>query len=159
VLISPWVHRQHNLPRRIAASDSPLVTLPTIATQLAALLPAGDTRIFYLADPMPLHLAGRRSYLQQFNQERWGFTTLQAPERYRRVGMWGPAEVEAWLGGDARYAVLESDTVTFYRNRPRYRPILDRIDALLAERFTRIGEIRGRGDDTFVVFRANERVP
>jgi len=159
VLISPWVHRQHNLPRRIAASDSPLVTLPKIATQLAALLPAGDTRIFYLADPMPLHLAGRRSYLQQFNQERWGFTTLRAPERYRRVGMWGPAEVEAWLGGDARYAVLESDAVTFYRNRPRYRPILDRIDALLAERFTRIGEIRGRGDDTFVVFRAKERVP
>jgi hypothetical protein len=156
VLASPWIHRSHNLPRRFVLEDTPVATLPRIAERLAAQIPAGETRIFYLGDPMPLHLAGRRSYLQQFNQARWGFTTLRDPERYRRVGMWGPAEIEAWLGADARYAVLESDTVAFYRKRPLYRDLLDRIDALIAQHFRPGEEIPGRAGDRFRVYRRKD---
>ena len=156
VLVSPWVHRQHNLPRRIVLADTPVATLPKIAERLRTDLPAGETRVFYLADPMPLHLAGRRSYLQQFNQERWGFTTLSNPERYRRVGMWGPAEIETWLGRDARYAVLESDVVEFYRNRPLYRPAVARIEELLGQRFAVVDTIPGRAGERFVVYRRND---
>jgi len=153
ILVSPWVHRQHNLPRRISLADTPITILPRIADRLAALLPAGETRIFSLADPMPLHLAGRRAYPQQFTQERWGFTSLRDRQRYARVGMWGPAELEAWLGADARYAVVESDLVHFYRNRPLYGDVLDRMDALLAQHFTLLAEISGRPGDSFRVYR------
>jgi hypothetical protein len=90
---------------------------------------------------MPIYLAGRRTYLRQFNQERWGFTSLRDRVRYARVGMWGPAEIEDWLGKDARYAVVESDLVRFYRNRPLYREALDRIDILLARNFTLLGKV------------------
>jgi hypothetical protein len=157
VVASPWVHRHHNLARRVVLAESPLVVLPRIADRLAPLLPAGETRIFSLADPMPLHLAGRRSYLRQFSQERWGFTTLRDRERYRRVGMWGPAELEAWLETDARYAVLESDTVEWFRRyRPPYRPLLARMDALIAERFTLLDSVQGRANDRFRVYRRND---
>jgi hypothetical protein len=153
VLVSPWLHRQHNLPRRIALADTPVAALPRLAERLSALLPASETRVFYLADPMPLYLARRRSYLQQFNQERWGFTSLRDRERYRRVGMWGPAEIEDWLGQDARYAVLESDVVQFYRNRAVYREAMARMDELLARHFVAVETIQGRADDRFVVYR------
>ena len=159
VLASPWLHRQHNLPRRIALAETPVATLPKIAARLAARLPAGETRIFYLADPMPLHLAGRRSYLQQFNQERWGFTSLRDPERYRRVGMWGPAELEAWLGSDARFAVLESDTVQFYRSRRPYREVMARMDALIAQHFAPVETLEPRPGDRFTVYRRQDGAP
>jgi hypothetical protein len=155
LLASPWVHRHHNLPRRVSLSDAPTATLPRVASRLATLLPADEPRVFSLADPMPLHLAGRRAYLQQFNQERWGFTSLGDRARYARVGMWGPAEVEEWLGADARYAVVESGLARFYRNRPAYRDVMDRIDALLARHFTLLEEIDGRTGESFRVFRRN----
>jgi len=155
VLASPWVHRHHNLPRRVSLADGPTTTLPRVAEQLATLLPAGESRIFGLADPMPIYLAGRRTYLRQFNQERWGFTSLRDRVRYARVGMWGPAEIEDWLGKDARYAVLESDLVQFYRNRPLYREAIDRIDILLARNFTLLGKVDERPGDTFSVYRRN----
>jgi hypothetical protein len=153
LLASPWVHRHHNLPRRVTLSDAPTAALPRVASRLATLLPADELRVFSLADPMPLHLAGRRAYLQQFNQERWGFTSLRDRARYARVGMWGPAEVEEWLGADARYAVVESGLARFYRNRPAYRAVMDRIDALLARHFTLLEEIDGRTGESFRVFR------
>src|SRR5262245_51069063 len=155
VLASPWIHRHHNLPRRVSLADGPTRTLPRVAKQLATLLPAGESRIFSLADPMPIYLAGRRTYVQQFNQERWGFTSLRDRVRYVRVGMWGPAEIEDWLGQDARYAVIESDLVEFYRNRPVYREALDRIDILLAKNFTLLGKVDERPGDTFSVYRRN----
>ena len=130
-----------------------MVTLPRIAERLAALLPTSETQVFYLADPLPLHLAGRRSYLQQFNQERWGFTSLNDREQYRRVGMWGPAEMEEWLGRDARHAVLESDTVEFYRRRAPYRDIMARMDALIHQHFVLVDTIDGRSGDRFLVYR------
>jgi hypothetical protein len=159
VLASPWLHRQHNLPRRIVRSETPIARLPRIAAHLGALLPAGETRIFYLADPMPLYLAGRRSYLQQFNQERWGFTSLTDPMLYRMVGMWGPSEIETWLGSDARYAVLGTDTVEFYRGRAPYGQALGRMDALLKERFALVGEVTAGGKDRLRVYRRDPGIP
>jgi hypothetical protein len=159
IVASPWIHRHHNLPRRVTLADTPVAVLPRVATRLAARLPAGETHVFLLGDPMALHLAGRRAYLQQFNQERWGFTSLRDPERYRRVGMWGPAELEGWLGVDARYAVLESAVVGFYRNRPLYRPILDRLDALIVQHFTLLEEIEARAGDRFLVYRRKDAPP
>ena len=91
--VSPWLHRHHNLPRVISLSSAPIPALQRTADRLAALIPAGETRVFSLADPLPIYLAGRRAYLQQSQQERFVFTSLRDPARTRRVGIWGPAEM------------------------------------------------------------------
>ena len=152
LLASPWIHRHHNLPRVGALEDSPIVVLRRMAYGLAAALPPGETRVFSLADPMPIHLAGRRSYLQQFNQHMFVFTSLADSRRYARVGMWGPAELETWLGADARYAVVSKAVVGLYRRRERYRPILARMDSLLEEKFSRVATIPGIGGDRILVY-------
>jgi hypothetical protein len=151
--VSPFVHRHHNLPRVVVLADAPIVALRTTAERLAAVIPAGETRVFSLADPMPIHLAGRRAYLQQFNQHMFVFTSLRDHTRYARVGMWGPTELEAWLGADARYAILSAGVVDAYRSRERYRPILARMDALLAQEFVEVAAIPGLAGDRVLVYR------
>jgi hypothetical protein len=151
--VSPFVHRHHNLPRVVAVADAPISALRTSAERLAAVIPASETRVFSLADPMPIHLAGRRTYLQQFNQHMFVFTSLRDRTRYVRVGMWGPTELEEWLGADARYAILSASVVDSYRSRERYRPILARMDALLAQEFVEIAAIPGLAGDRVTVYR------
>jgi hypothetical protein len=151
--VSPFVHRHHNLPRVVALTDAPISALRTTAERLAGMIPAGETRVFSLADPMPIHLAGRRTYLQQFNQHMFVFTSLQDRARYARVGMWGPTELEAWLGGDARFAILSAGVVDSYRSRERYRPILARMDTLLAQNFVEVAAIPGLAGDRVLVYR------
>jgi hypothetical protein len=154
IVASPWIHRDHNLPRRAAlGGDTTLAVFARSARAFASLLPADEPRVFTLADPMPLYLAGRRGYLRQMHQHRWMFTSLRDPDRYRRSGLWGPAEVEAWLGTDARYAVIESEVLDFYARRPPFRPILDRMAVLLAERFTMVGRFEAKPGDWITVYR------
>lgn len=153
LLASPWLHRHHNLPRRVSLAEAEIPGLAKQARAIATLLPPTEARVFSMADPMLLYLAGRRAYLQQFNQHKFVFTSLADRMRYHRVGMWGPTELEEWLAGDARYAVLQAEVVDFYRRRERYRPILARMDALLAERFTLIGEVAGDAADRILVYR------
>jgi hypothetical protein len=153
LLASPFVHRHHNLPRVVDLANAPITALRTTAERLAALIPPGETRVFSLADPMPIHLAGRRTYLQQFNQHMFVFTSLRDRTRYVRVGMWGPTELEEWLGADARYAILSASVVDSYRSRERYRPILARMDALLAQEFVEIAAIPGLAGDRVTVYR------
>jgi hypothetical protein len=155
VIASPWLHRSHNLPRRLAG-EGPIATAGRVAGRLAAAIPPGETRVFSMADAMAVHLAGRRSYLQQFNQERFVFTSLADPARYRRVGMWGPSELEDWLARDARYALLQDDLVAFYRRRPPYQPILARMDQLLAQRFTLVEELGVRPGDRLRIYRRRD---
>jgi hypothetical protein len=77
--VSPWIHRHHNLPRSISLSPAPIPALQRTAERLAALIPAGETRVFSLADPLPIYLAGRRTYLRQFHQYKFVFTSLRDP--------------------------------------------------------------------------------
>ncbi|PYN81531.1 MAG: hypothetical protein DMD96_09750 [Candidatus Rokuibacteriota bacterium] len=156
VIVSPWVHRHHNLPRTIALADAPIPALRKVADRLAAVIPAGETRVFSVADPMPVHLAGRRTYLQQFNQHMFVFTSLRDRARYVRVGMWGPTELEEWLGADARYAILSTDVVESYRRRERYREIMTRMDSLLAQKFVPIATIPELAGDRLLVYRRKE---
>jgi hypothetical protein len=81
------------------------------------------------------------------------FTSLRDPERYRRSGLWGAAELERWLGADARYAILESEVVTFYRRRTPFRDVLLRMDRLLAEHFTLQETIDVREGDALLIYR------
>jgi hypothetical protein len=116
-------------------------------------LPAGEPRVFFIGDPLPIHLAGRMTYLRQFHQHNMVFTSVRDQSRYIRSGLWGAVELEDWLGTDARYAVLHDKVLDFYRSREPYRDILARMDALLAERFTPIESVPGLAGDHFIVYR------
>ena len=153
LVVSPWVHRHHNLPRTISLPDAPIPVLRKAAERLAALIPVGEKRVFSIADPMPVHLANRRTYLRQFNQHKIVFTSLRDQARYVRVGMWGLSELEEWLGADARYAILQAEVVQFYRAREPYREILARMDVLLAQNFTLVETVNGLTGDSFLVYR------
>ncbi len=156
VLLSPWVHRHHNLPRQVSWSEATIPTLRQTAARLAAVLPAGEARVFFIGDPLPIHLAGRMTYLRQFHQHNMVFTSVRDQRRYIRSGLWGPTELEEWLGADARYAVLQARVLDFYRSREPYRDILTRMDALLAERFTQVESVPGLAGDRFIVYRRKE---
>jgi hypothetical protein len=151
--VSPWLHRHPNLPRVISLSSAPIFALQRTANRLTALIPAGETRVFSLADPLPIYLAGRRAYLRQAQQERFVFTSLRIPARSSRVGIWGPADMEQWLNSDAQYAVIQSTTVDFYRARQKYRPILAEMDSLLAQNFVLLEIFAAEGDGTLSVYR------
>jgi hypothetical protein len=153
VILSPWVHRHHNIPRRVELDAATVPVLRKTAARLAAALPAGESRVFFIGDPLPIHLAGRTTYLRQFHQHNMVFTSVRDQSRYIRSGLWGAAELEAWLTTDARYAVLQDRVLAFYRSREPFREILARMDALLAERFTQIDSVPGLGGDRFVVYR------
>jgi hypothetical protein len=153
LLVSPFVHRHHNLPRVVAVADASISALRSTAERLAAVIPAGEARVFSLADPMPIYLAGRRTYLQQFNQHMFVFTSLRDRARYARVGMWGPTELEEWLGADARYAILSKSVIDLYGRRDRYRPILERMNVLLDQKFVEVAAIPGLAGDRMLVYR------
>jgi hypothetical protein len=153
VLLSPWVHRHHNLPRQVSWEDATIPALRRTAARLAAALPAGEARVFFIGDPLPIHLAGRMTYLRQFHQHNMVFTSVRDQRRYIRSGLWGATELEEWLGTDARYAVLQAKVLEFYRSREPYRDILARMDTLLAERFTEVESVPGLGGDRFIVYR------
>ncbi|PYN95636.1 MAG: hypothetical protein DMD91_24225 [Candidatus Rokuibacteriota bacterium] len=153
ILASPWVHRHHNLPRRSVLPDATIPELSRTADQLAARIPAGEDRVFCLADPLPLYLAGRRAYVRQMHQHRWMFTSLADTDRYRRSGLWGRAELEQWLGADARYAVVETEVVDYYRRRAPFRPLIARMMALLSDRFTIVGRFERQPGDWITVYR------
>jgi hypothetical protein len=150
---SPFLHRPHNLPRVFSAHEAALPAIDRVAARLAALLPAGEGRVFLLGDPLPVHLAGRRAYLRQFHQHYMAFTSVTDRARYVRSGMWGPAEIEDWLGHDARYAVIQPRVLEYYRSRQPYGRPVARIEQLLSERFELLETIPGRGGEDFRVLR------
>jgi hypothetical protein len=153
IVVSPWVHRHHNLPRRVSLAHATVPVLNAMARQLAELIPVGEQRVFFIGDPLPIHLAGRRTYLRQFHQHNMVFTSVRDQSRYIRSGMWGRVELEEWLGGDAQYAILQAKVMRFYRTREPYREILARMDELLSRDFTLVATVPGLGGDNFLVYR------
>jgi hypothetical protein len=115
--------------------------------------------VFSLADPLPIYLAGRRTYLRQFHQYKFVFTSLRDPARTRRSGLWGPVDMEEWLGSDARYAVIQRTAVDFYRARQGYAEILTEMDSLLARNFVLLEAFEENGGGTLSVYRRRGIMP
>jgi hypothetical protein len=61
--------------------------------------------------------------------------------------------MEQWLGSDARYAVVQSSAVDFYRARQGYGAILDEMDSLLARNFVLLEMFEEEGEGTISVYR------
>lgn len=155
LVVSPWVHRSPYLPRHIVAADAEIPALRAVAGRIAAVIPSGERRVFLLGDPLPLHLANRQSYLRQFHQHLMVFTSSRDRRRYERAGMWGPNELEEWLGTDAHYAVIEPNVLAFYAGRKPYAEPVARINTLLARHFALVETVRVGGDHVFRLYRRN----
>ena len=156
IAVSPWIHRAHNLPRTVSLEDGAIPFLRGVAARLATAIPAGETRIFFLGDPLPMYLAGRQPYLRQFHQHNMVFTSSRDRSVYVRSGMWGLPEIEDWLGSDARYAIIQRKVFRFYGSRKPYLEPVERMNALLAERFTLVHTVPLRADDAFLVYRRKD---
>lgn len=153
LVLSPWVHRSHYMPRILSLSDAAVPGLQRAAERIAALIPAGERRVFSLANPLPLHLAQRLPYLRQYHQYLMVFTSVRDPRRYTKSGMWGMTEIDAWLGADARYAVIEPRVIAFYGARQPYKEPVARIETLLAARFDLLETVQGRVGETYQIYR------
>jgi hypothetical protein len=156
LVVSPWVHRSHSLPRTFTPTAAHIPVLRSVAHCLQAIIPADGRPVFLLGDPMPLYLAGRRGYLPQLHDHLMTFTSARDAAYYARDGLWGRSEVEQWLGADARYAVIEPGAAEFYGNRKPYAEPMARIRSLLADRFTLVETVRGGPQLVFQVYRRND---
>lgn len=159
LMASPWIHRSANLPRRISLDGATVPALRRIAGRLQTLIPPGEHRVFLLGDALVVHLADRRTYLRQFHQWWIVFTSLPDSTRYARAGMWGPAELELWLGQDAQYAIVRNRAAEFYRKRPAYDRVMRRMEQLLAERFVLLDTVTMPGGEEMRIYGRKAAAP
>ena len=62
-------------------------------------------------------------------------------------------EIDAWLGSAARYAVIEPQTLEFYRGRAPYREHVERIETLLRTNFGLLATVSAPPASVFLVYR------
>ena len=129
------------------------VRLDRVARRFAELIPPGGKPIFLMGDAMPVHLAGRRPYLQQFHEHLMMFTSVRDRTRYARSGLWGLSEIETWLGHEAPYAIIEERTLAFYANRAPYTEHVARIETLLRTHFGLVATVAPAPETVFRVYR------
>jgi hypothetical protein len=153
IIVSPWVHRSHDLPRRVSLATATVPALRKAADRIADLIPPTEENVFLLGDALPVHLAGRRSYLRQFHEHMMVFTSVKDQNRYRRSGLWGQSEIEAWLGREARYAIIEPSTLEYYRSRAPYRDAVARIETLIADNFRLMETVKGHSEGVLLVYK------
>ena len=119
--------------------DDPVQQINRAANRLAQMIPPGE-RIFLFGPGMAAHLAGRLPYLQQL-MGPGTFASKDGDARtMARSGVWGRAEIERWLGREARFAVVNPPYLDAYAVAGRAEGVV-RIRALLEERFELIGRI------------------
>jgi hypothetical protein len=119
--------------------DDPVQQISRAAVRLERLVPAGE-RLFFFGPAMAVHLAGRRPYLQQLMAPGTFVDNDSDRRAVERSGVWGRAEIERWLGQEARYAVVNPAHLDAYAAAGRAEGVA-RIRALLQERFEPVGRI------------------
>lgn len=138
IMLAPtFIIRHPLLPSGAAAAASPLRDLSAAADHFGRLIPSGST-VFLWGDPLPLYLAGLTPYLRQIHSP---FTLAAEEDRaaIEESGLWGQQEMQAWLGRDAQYAVLEQRVVDHYRHRAPDR--LAEVERLLEQNFVRLERV------------------
>ena len=104
-------------------------------------MPAGE-RVFLVADPLPAWLADVRLRLPQV-VPIWMLVPSEDQRAVSRSGVWGPRDLEEWLG-DAGHAIIDESILQGYRQAERYRPLALRVETVLREEFVAVADC-GRG--------------
>ncbi len=138
--VAPYRARNPSMPIVLP----PMTTPAAYAAQAAiikAAVPVGE-RVFLVADPLPAWLAGVRLHLQQV-VPIWMLVPSEDQRAVSRSGVWGPRDLEEWLG-EARYAIIDESILEGYRQAERYRPLANRMEAVLRGEFIAVADC-GRG--------------
>jgi len=130
-------------PIPVPFRNDPVQQINRAASRLAQLIPPGE-RLFFFGPAMAVHLAGRQPYLQQLMAPGTFVVNDTDARAVSRSGVWGRAEIERWLGQEARYAAVNPPHLDAYAAAGRAEGVA-RIRALLQERF----ELIGRIDDAY----------
>jgi len=84
----------------------------------------------------------------------WTLVPNGEPAVLRRSGLWGPNDIDTWLGSDARFAIVQESRLSVWRGIEAYRPLAGRIDRLIETRFRLIAEVN---DYPLGLYRVYER--
>lgn len=143
-----------------AAMPNPLPPEPTVrvlqglADDIAERVPPGS-RVFLYGSALPAYLAGAKPYPQQVIHA-WTLVPRGTPAMHQRSGLWSFGEIDAWLGGESRYAILEPALMTSVRRVPGYDRLMERIEGHLAARFVLVGTLSRYPLTTYLVYRRRE---
>ena len=137
LLVGPTIQRDPSMPLRVGAFNG--YELTRQAAQLRTLIPEDSGPVFILGNALILHLAERPGYWRQNHQWWVAFTAKDHPE-YRRMGLWGPRDMRAWLT-ESRYAVLDDHALRYFRGRPPYAFVMAEMTRLLERDYVVVGRI------------------
>lgn len=141
VFVSPWRARNPSMP-----IVPPPVPVPTVlaeeARAIRAVVPPGQ-RVFLVGDSIVPYLAGLSPYLQQIPSS-WSLVPSTDARAVARSGLWGPRDIDAWLGRDAPYALITPGVMEhWYAPAESYRPLVDQIERLLDRHFVLVASVGG----------------
>ena len=132
-LLSPTFARHAAMPRPLPP-ETTLTLLARDAATIGTVVPPG-ARVFLLGSPIPTYVAEVSPYVRQIFGV-WTFVPSHDDFVVQRSGLWGPHQVEEWLGHDAPYAVVEPDRLRALRTIGSYTTLIDRIQVLLERHFS-----------------------
>jgi hypothetical protein len=141
----------HPLPPRttLALIDEDAATIRSVAPKGA--------RVFLVGSPIPAYVAEVRPYVQQIFAV-WTLVPSRDAFAVRRSGVWGPNEIDEWLGHDAPFALIEPGRLDALEQLAAYRPVIGRIRALLEGNFARVARGgHGGGTPAFDVYARRSR--
>lgn len=139
--ISPWRARHPSMP--IVPTSVPVPTaLSEEARAIRAVVPPGQ-RVFLVGPSIVPYMAGVSPYLQQI-VHTWSLVPSTDARAVARSGLWGPRDIDEWLGRDAPYAIITPAVMyDWYGSVESYRPLVKQIEQLLDGHFRLIASVGG----------------
>lgn len=138
-LFGPTLSTHANMPRPLPTVSTTIGVLNRDAQAVRDVIPSGS-RVFLVGMSVLPYLAHVNPYPQQL-VHGWTLVPGGEPAVLHRSGLWGPSDIEAWLGSQARFAIVQVDRLAGWRAVEAYRPLAERIDDLLVSRFSLVAEI------------------
>ena len=135
--LSPVLVKHAAMPKPLPPQTT-LSLMARDAERIRSVMPKG-ARVFLLGSPIPAYVAEVRPYLQQIFSV---YTLVPSRDQFAvtRSGLWGPRQVDEWLGRDASFALIEPGRLDALEAIESYRPVIGQIRALLDRNFTRVGK-------------------
>jgi hypothetical protein len=138
-LLGPTLSTHANMPRPLPIASTTMGALDRGARAVRDAIPAGS-RVFLVGMSILPYLGEVSPYPQQLIHS-WTLVPTGEPAVLHRSGLWGPGDIDAWLGSEARFAILQVSRLSAWRAIEAYRPLTERIDGLISSRFKLIAEV------------------
>lgn len=156
--VSPWRARHPSMP--IVPPSVPVPTaLAEEARAVRAVVPPGQ-RVFLVGASIVPYMAGVSPYLQQIIHT-WSLVPSTDAWAVARSGVWGPQDIESWLGRDAPYAMIMPAVMQgWYATVESYQPLVTQMERLLDRHFVLIATVGGTpAAPDFRIYRRRSAAP